>query len=177
MLTRSLGRISQIAFATRDMEASLDHFSRNLGVGPWFVLPHGKLSARYRGAACDAELIVAFANCNGLEFEMMHQTNAAPSIWKDFLAGRAERERFHHSCQRTADYPAMLPVLAAADYEMVFEGETPRGRFSYFDHPDHPGAYLELLEHTPSRQAMYAHVLAAAQDWDGQDPVRPMPPV
>lgn len=177
MLPLSLGKITQIAFATRDIDASMAHLSGNLGVGPWFVLPRGCLPARYRGVPCAPELAVAFANCNGLEFEMVQQLNDEPSIWHDFMDGRPERERFHHSCLRTPDYPGMAGALSATGYALAYEGETPRGRFGYFDRPDQPGSYLELLEQTPSRAAMFAHVLAGAQDWDGRDPVRAMPQI
>lgn len=168
---------SQLAFATRDIHAAMAHFSRHLRIGPWFVLPQARLPCRHRGVEGRAELIVAFSNTQGLEIEMIQQMNDAPSIWQGFLDGRPERERFHHSCIRTVTFEATMATMQQDGYLPVVDGETSRGRFAYIEHPDSPDAYVEVLENSPSRQAMHAHVLAAARTWDGGDPIRPMPQI
>ena len=46
----SLGKIAQVAFMTRDIAASIDHFVDHLGIGPWFMIEGGRFSeTRYRG--------------------------------------------------------------------------------------------------------------------------------
>lgn len=171
-----LGATTQLAWVTRDMEASLNRFARDLGIGPWFVLPKAILPrTRFLGEPCEIEMIVAFANTCGLEFEMMQQTNAAPSIWSDGPAGDA-LDALHHSCVRPPNYVAALTAARAAGYAVEFEGETQRGHFSYVRKPG-AATYVELLEDSPSRRAMHALVRDAAARWDGSDPVRPMPAV
>jgi len=170
--------ITQIAFATRDLAATMRYYSEHLGVGPWFVIPPARFtSATYAGEPCTAHVHVAFTNANGLEIELVHQLDDAPSIWCNYLDNRAERERLHHSCIRTEAFESDHARLLAAGYAVAMTGETSRGRFCYFEHPDNPEQFLELLESTPSRRAMYAHVLLHAQRWDGRDPVRPMPQI
>ncbi len=172
------GQITQIAFATRDLAATMQYYSEHLGVGPWFVIPPARFtSATYRDRPCAAQVHVAFANANGMEIELVHQLDDTPSIWRDYLEGRPERERFHHTCLRTDIYESDHARLLAQGYAVAMAGETTRGRFAYLEHADSPETFLELLESTPSRQAMYAHVLLHAQDWDGRDAVRPMPQI
>lgn len=169
-------RITQVAFATRDLDASMAFYSQHLGIGPWFVLPTARFAdARFQGQPCAAQVRVAFANSCGMEYEMVQQLDGTPSVWHDFLGDGLERERFHHMCERTDDFSASERQLLAEGYRPAMEGATSRGRFSYFAHPGAPGPYLELIECTPSRKAMYAHVLLQGQGWDGSDPIRPMP--
>ncbi|WP_176590841.1 VOC family protein [Sphingobium sp. EM0848] len=169
-------QITQIAFATRDLDASMAFYARHLGIGPWFVLPAARFAdTSFQGHPCAAQVQVAFANNGCMEFEMVHQLDDTPSIWNDFLRDGAERERFHHVCERTHDFAGSEQRLAAEGYVPVMEGATVRGRFTYFAHPGTPGTYLELLESTPSREAMYAHILLHGQKWDGREPVRPLP--
>lgn len=171
-------RITQVAFATRDLETSMAFFSRHLGIGPWFVLPVARFAdTRFQDQPCAAQVHVAFANSGGMEYEMVQQLDDTPSIWRDFLGDGPERERFHHMCERTHDFAASERRVRSEGYAPVMEGATIRGRFSYFIHPDAPGTYLELVESTPAREAMYAHILLHGQSWDGEDPIRPMPPL
>jgi Glyoxalase/Bleomycin resistance protein/Dioxygenase superfamily len=170
------GHITQMAFATRDLAATMRYYGDHLGVGPWFVLPPARFaSATFPGRPCTAQVHVAFANANGMEIELVHQLDDTPSVWHGYLDGRAERERFHHTCLRTEAFENERARLLAGGYAEVMAGETTRGRFAYMSHPDSPETFLELLESTPSRRAMYAHVLLHAQRWNGADPVRPMP--
>jgi catechol 2,3-dioxygenase-like lactoylglutathione lyase family enzyme len=176
--TTSPRRITQVAFATRDLDASMAFYARHLGIGPWFVLPVARFAGtRFLGEPCTAEVRVAFANNGSMEFEMVHQLDDTPSIWSDFLGDGPERERFHHVCERTHDFAGSEQRLLAEGYAPVMQGATVRGRFTYFAHPGMAGTYLELLESTPSREAMYAHILLHGQAWDGTDPVRPLPPL
>ncbi|MCP1468601.1 catechol 2,3-dioxygenase-like lactoylglutathione lyase family enzyme [Sphingobium sp. OAS761] len=178
MGTTTPRRITQIAFATRDLDASMAFYSRHLGIGPWFVLPIARFAdPLFHGAPCDAQVRVAFANSGGMEYEMVQQLDDTPSIWRDFLKDSAERERFHHLCERTHDFSESERRLLDEGYRSALEGATRRGRFTYFAHPDAPGTYLELLESSPSREAMYAHILLHGQSWDGRDPVRSLPPL
>lgn len=171
-----LRRVSQMAFVSRDFDASLANFSGRLGIGPWFVLPTIRWSgARYRGQPCDIELRCAFASCNGMEYEMLQQVNDVPSIFRGHGDGRPERELFHHHGLRTPDFDDETARRIGDGHELVLTGQTGLGRFSYFSHPGSPGVYFELLEATPARCGMFGHVLLHGRDWDGTDPVRPMP--
>lgn len=169
-------RITQIAFASRDLDASMRFYSAHMGIGPWLVLPVARFAdTRFEGLPCAAEVRVAFANSGGMEYEMVQQLDDTPSIWRGFVGDGPERERFHHMCERSQDFSASERRLLGEGYVPVMEGATVRGRFSYFAHSGAPGTYLELLESTPSREAMYAHVLLQGQHWDGSDSIRSMP--
>lgn len=172
-MPRSFGQISQIAFMTRDIRASIDHFARHLGIGPWFMIEGGSFSAcRYRGEPSAVRLTTAFAHARGMEFELMQLDNDAPSMWRDALQKRFARESFHHWCIWPDDYDGALAAALADGYAVYQDGATSRGRFVYLAHPQATDDILELTERTPERRAFQDLVAKAGLDWDGRDPIR-----
>lgn len=167
-----LGKISQIAFMTRDIHASIRHFTEELGVGPWFVLERSVFShSTYLGAPSTVDLTTAFAWARGMEFELMQVNNSEPSMWSAAAEADFHREAFHHWCIWPEDYDETLKAALERGYAPTQEGATPRGRFIYLRHPAHDDV-LELTESTPERRAFQQRVAEAGQSWDGQEQIR-----
>lgn len=165
----SLGQITQIAFITRDIRASIDHFARHLGIGPWFMIEGGSFAeCRYRGVPCDVRLTTAFAHARGMEFELMQLDTDVACMWRDALRRDFAREAFHHTCLWPDDYDATLSAALALGYGVYQDGATARGRFVYLTHPDAPDDVLEITEGSPERRAMQAMVAEAGRNWDGR---------
>lgn len=165
----SLGAITQIAFMTRDIRASIEHFAVNLGVGPWFMIEGGSFAeCRYRGVPSDVRLTTAFANARGMEFELMQLDNDAPSMWRDALQKPFARESFHHWCHWPEDYDATLADALNRGYAVYQDGSTTRGRFAYLEHSASPDEILELTERTPARREFQQLVADAGRQWDGR---------
>lgn len=172
-MQRQLGKIAQIAFMTRDIFASIDHFVRNLGIGPWFMIEGGSFGeCRYRGQPSNVLLTTAFANARGLEFELMQLDGGQPSMWHDALQTAFHRESFHHWCIWPDDYDATLNMALAEGYAVYQDGSTSRGRFVYLEHPTNTGDILELTERTPPRRAFQQLVARSGADWNGCNPIR-----
>ena len=63
-----VGGICQFAYAVEDIEQSAEHFTRELGVGPWFVRgPFQPPEGRYRGEPTQA----TFSAPNSAEYGFM----------------------------------------------------------------------------------------------------------
>jgi hypothetical protein len=164
----SLGKITQVAFMTRDIHGSIDHFSKHLGIGPWFVIEGGTFAeCRYRGSPSAPRLTTAFANARGMEFELMQLDNDEPCMWRDALQGPFARESFHHWCLWPDDYDATLAAALDQGYQVYQDGATTRGRFIYLDHPGQSDDILEITERTPERRAFQERVTEAGHGWDG----------
>lgn len=165
----SLGKITQVAFVTRDIRASIDHFTRHLGIGPWFLIEGGRFAeCRYRGVPCEVQLTTAFAHARGMEFELMQLDTDVPCMWRDALQGSFVREVFHHWCLWPDDYDATLNAALDQGYRVYQDGATGRGRFVYLQHPGSPDDVLEITERSPARRAMQEMVAKAAETWDGK---------
>jgi hypothetical protein len=83
------GKIAQIGYVVRDIDAAMDNWVRH-GVGPWFYVDRVKTDFfRYRGADSDMQMSVALANSGDVRLELIQPRNDALSMYKDFLdAGR-----------------------------------------------------------------------------------------
>lgn len=171
-MTLSLGTITQVAFMTRDIRASIKHFAENLGIAPWFMIEGGSFSeCRYRGTPSEVRLTTAFAYARGMEFELMQLDNDATSMWRDALQKPFTREIFHHWCYWPDDYDAALTETIKRGYRILQDGSTTRGRFAYLDHPSSPDEVLELTERSPERRAFQRLVAEAGQRWDGKQQI------
>lgn len=165
------GPILQNGYVVRDWRSAAEHWSRVLGVGPFFVMEHiGFRECTYRGAATDIDMSVAIAYSGDLQIELVQQHNEAPSIYRDFL------ERYGEGLQHVgALVDSVTEVLTATAWTeaVIQQGETRVGqRFAYVDIGCHPGAMLELIEVDATARSAFAYMKERAASWDGDRPIR-----
>lgn len=174
-MSRVFGAIRQNGYVVRDIRAALRHWTETAGVGPWFLAERAPIrDFRYRGAPSAVELSIALANSGGLQLELIQQNNDAPSMYRDFLA--AGHEGLQHIAYWTADFAADRARLLALGYRIGHEGRTgDYGPFAYFDTESHPGTVIELSDVSGRKADLFAHIAAAAEAWDGANPVRAFP--
>lgn len=172
-MSRLFGDIRQNGYVVRDIEAALEHWTEELGVGPFFYFERAPVSNfRYRGEPSDVELSIALANSGPLQIELIQQRNDAPSMYRDFLA--AGHEGLQHVAYWTDDFDIDLERALSRGVSVGHSGESggPDGRFVYFDTQSHPGTVVELSEISGAKGKVFAHIARAARTWDGSDPVR-----
>ena len=174
-MSRFLGEIRQLGYVVHDIEAAMDHWSRVLGVGPWFYNPKVPIvNYSYDGEAYAPHNSVALANSGFVQVELIQTRNDVPSMYRDFL--RAGRTGLQHVAYWTQRFDEDLARLEAQGFRVKMSGEVgERGRFVYFDGEFPPGAVIELSEVQGPKGRMFDMIRDAARDWDGRDPVRPFP--
>jgi catechol 2,3-dioxygenase-like lactoylglutathione lyase family enzyme len=175
-MSRFFGEIRQVAYLVPDIEAAMDHWSRVLGVGPWYYNP--KVPIRhyhYRGQRYEPHNSVALANAGSLQIELLQTRNDVPSMYRDFL--RAGHQGVQHVAYWTESFDADLARAQAAGFEVCMGGEVgENGRFVYFeDRSPLPGTTIELSEVAGPKGKLFKLIREAAIDWDGTDPVRAFP--
>ena len=172
-MTRLSGPIMQNGYVVRDLDAAMAHWTGVLGVGPFFVTPRVPFAElTYRGAPSGAEIAVAVAFSGELQIELVRQTNDAASVYRDHLA--AHGEGLHHVGILSERFDQDMAHAEAAGIGVAQAGRTASGlRFAYLDtERGHSGSMIELIECTPGMRRFLDRLKAAAQDWDGSDPVR-----
>jgi catechol 2,3-dioxygenase-like lactoylglutathione lyase family enzyme len=171
-MSRIFGALRQNGYVVRDIEAALRHWTEVLGVGPFFYFERVPIEDfRYRGEPSPLEVSIALANSGDLQIELIQPRNDAPSMYRDFLA--AGHEGLQHLAWWTEAFDADLARLRERGYEIGQSGCIgPQGRFVYLETEAHPGSVVELSEVVGPKGRFFAHVRAAARDWDGRDPVR-----
>jgi hypothetical protein len=174
-VSRFFGEIRQAGYVVDDIEVAMDHWSRVLGVGPFFYNERVPIeNYTYRGERFEPHNSVALANSGGLQIELIQTRNDVPSMYRDFK--QAGRRGLQHFAYWTEDYDSDLERLLAQGFKPVMGGEVgARGRFVYFDTETHPGTVIELSEVLGPKGKMFRLIREASEGWDGSDPVRPFP--
>jgi catechol 2,3-dioxygenase-like lactoylglutathione lyase family enzyme len=172
------GGIRQLAFVVKDVRSAMRYWAGQLGIGPFFVVPEYEfVDYRYRGEPTRPPVVtLCFAQSGDLQIELIQQHNDAPSAYLDFLA--AGREGAQHVASWFGDpreYEDACERMACRGFTLVHEsgpGNT-LARFAYFETQIAGGMMVELAEALrPSVRAITATVAAAANHWDGLDPIR-----
>lgn len=178
-MSRFFGAIRQAGYVVPDIEAAMEYWSRELGIGPWFYNPRVPIvNYRYDGAAYEPHNSVALANSGPLQMELIQTRNDVPSMYRDFV--RAGHWGLQHVAYWTEDFDADLARLTAQGLEVKMSGEVgAKGRFVYFaerEHPGrHPGTVIELSEVAGPKGKLFRLIREASEGWDGRDPVRAFP--
>jgi hypothetical protein len=169
---QGLGPIDQLGFVVDDVRAAMDHWTTTLGVGPFYFLPRPPLAdLTYRGRPTDARIAVGLAYAGALQIELIEALDSEPTPYGDFKA--AHGTGLHHLGRFVEDFEGALSDYAGRGLEPYFAGRglTERQRFCYFDTETHGGTCAELIE-TTELGGFFDVIKAAADHWDGSEPVR-----
>ena len=166
-MSRHFGEIMQNGYLVRDLDAAVDHWTRVIGVGPFYVLEHASFDLVCRGRPATCTISVAIANSGPLQIELIRLESDGPSLYREFLD--AGREGLHHVAYLVASIDR---AVAESRLPVAQAGEANGFRFAYLETETHPGTVLELIERTPGIEALFGTIAAASRNWNGEDPVR-----
>lgn len=171
MLSR-LGPVMQIAFVPRDFDAALRHWTRTMGVGPFFLMENVALdNVRYLGKPAEIPFTMALSYWGDVQVELIKPLDDTPSIYRDGLAGGVDG--LHHTCVLVEDMDAARAECAETGARILQEADVPGGgAVIYADTGGGPGTILEVLKPSPGAPELFAMLKAAAAVWDGAEPVR-----
>jgi len=171
-MSRLFGPLRQMGIVVRDIDAAMRHWIEVCGVGPWFYVDRLPVTAfSVRGVRYDGvHISVALANSGDVQLELIQQRCDTPTMYREFLA--AGHEGLQHWSSWPEDYDARHRRALAAGYRVGQEGDSPRGRFVYYEAEGHPGTVIEMADLTPTRRSIFDQIRAAAVGWDGRDPIR-----
>jgi len=172
-MSKQFGGIRQVGYVVKDIEKAMDHWSRVLGVGPWFYRVDATPSTftYYGKASSPPRMSIAIANSGDLQIELIQQFDDAPSLYRDAL--EAAGECAQHIAYWTEDeFDSLREKLLASGYQEGHAGQMgQRGRFTYLLHPELPSAVIEISELRGGKGEYFKKVAAAASEWNGQDAI------
>lgn len=165
------GPVMQNGFVVDDVPAAIEHWTRRMHVGPFFMFERVPFKeVWYRGQpATDIDLTVAIAYWGDIQIELIRQRNAVPSIYTDFRA--RYRSGLQHMGVMSGNLDRDLARLKAKSIEPVQHGNAAGMRFAYVATDHHPGGMVELIEATPKTLEFFEHMRLAARGWDGCEAV------
>jgi methylmalonyl-CoA/ethylmalonyl-CoA epimerase len=163
--------VMQNAFVVDDLDATLDHWTRKMGVGPFYLFEHVRFKeAYYRGEPARFDMSAAIAYWGDVQIEFIKQHDDAPSIYQDFKSRGLKG--MQHMGVITRDLDAHLERLRPLGIEPVQWGQMPTGmRFAYVSSDFHPGAMIELIEPDEALGGYFKLMKESADRWDGTNPI------
>lgn len=166
------GALMQIAYITKDMDKSLEHWIQTVGAGPFYVLDNLEVeNALYRGEPTQSKFTIALGYSGAMCVELIQQHDGAPSVYREVMEQRGEG--FHHWGIWYENFDEEVARYESKGYAKAFSGRVViGGRFAYMDTLKDLGGMVELIEINPAVRDLFGNLEAAAKDWDGADPVR-----
>ncbi|WP_095012636.1 VOC family protein [Tsuneonella mangrovi] len=166
-----LGPVMQLAFVPSDFDAAIDHWTKAMGVGPFFMMENIALEdMRYRGEPTDAVFSLALAYWGDVQIELIRPENDAPSIYSGEYG---VRDRLHHTCLLLDDIADAYAACKEYGAEVLVEAKVgDSGAVIYADPGGGPGHLVEMLQTQPGTHELFAMIKQAGIGWDGSDPVR-----
>lgn len=161
--------IDQIGFLVDDLDAAVERWIRQFGVGPWTVFRNVVLDGHYRGAPTRVGMDVALGYQGDMQIELIAVTDEAASPYRG-TDGRRLRG-LHHLARIVDDLNLAVSEAQARGLVVVFTASNPSTRVAYLSSPEEPETLFEFIQGEGMREMWEAGV-AEAREWNGQDPVR-----
>jgi Glyoxalase/Bleomycin resistance protein/Dioxygenase superfamily len=129
------------------------------------------LHTLYRGERCEVTLTIALANSGDMQLEVIAQEGGDPSIYTEFLS--SGREGFNQFAYWATDFDAAMQSAQDAGWPVVWSGGEAEGvRYAYLEPPGAPAPIIEISELDDATTGLGDFLRAAADGWDGTDPIR-----
>jgi Glyoxalase/Bleomycin resistance protein/Dioxygenase superfamily len=172
---QKLGCVAQLAYVVEDLEASIEHFIRDLGAGPFFVIDHFLQPGlqTYRGQVSTADVRIAMGFSGQTWFELIQPLDDEPSIYQEAIIRRGFG--LHHHGIAVHDVEAARVGYEARGWKECFRSPVPTGSDVVYLESGDPAVpvFVELLPASPGMDAHFTSFWKAALDWDGSRPIRP----
>jgi catechol 2,3-dioxygenase-like lactoylglutathione lyase family enzyme len=162
------GPIMQLSFVPSDIEEGLRYWTETMGVGPFYKFAHVAYDHfSYLGESPKVDLTIFKSYWGDVQIELIQQHNDAPSTYSEWL--RAGREGLHHVCIAVDDMAAVRAHCAQTGAAIVQEFRAGEVETLYVDSG---GVLVEFAHVSAEFLGAFEVMRAAAQGWDGKDPVR-----
>lgn len=166
--------IVQIAYAVDDVRTAARAWSRLTGAGPFFVREHIPIAwATHAGRPAVFDHSTALGQWGPLMLELVVHHEVSPPALEQRIRGRGRG--INHVAWFVDDLATERERLERDGHTEVMAASTGTTTFAFFEPEFGAGHLVECYEATGPLRDRYLMVRAAAADWDGADPVRPMP--
>lgn len=167
-----LGPVKQWGYLVKDLDAAMQCWVEQLGVGPWWGYRNVSMESTFGGEVNQVTIDVALAYQNGVQIELIQQTNDVLSPYSAFYA--TDKSQFlHQLAYHTPQIDQAVADCLARGMRQVGTIRTPMDRrYIYMDSPAMDGLVIELMEVDANDIADFDRCATEAQDWDGSEPYR-----
>ncbi|EED34720.1 conserved hypothetical protein [Luminiphilus syltensis NOR5-1B] len=163
--------VFQNAWVVDDLEAACMKWVNELGVGPFFITEYKEAftDVRYRGQPAALNMRVALAQAGPVQIELI-QPLVDQCAYRDGVP--AGTVGLHHLCVWSHDFAADTACFESLGYPTVNSACLGGVSFAYFDTRPLMGCMFEIVEKNEGVVEVFAGIAAAAEGWDGSEPLR-----
>jgi Glyoxalase/Bleomycin resistance protein/Dioxygenase superfamily len=147
--------IVQVAMVVKDLDATVEHYWKEFGIGPWHFYTYGRPLVKrmsYAGKPADYKMRVALSYFGPMRVELIEALEG-DTVYADFI--REHGYGIHHFGLLVEDMQAALSQAEAAGIKMIMDGSgfgpDGDGHYAYLDTEAKLGATLELIERPKRR--------------------------
>ncbi|MYK83343.1 MAG: VOC family protein [Gammaproteobacteria bacterium] len=139
------GQFAHVGFAIANLEKTIQKMERILGGGSFQIIDEVQVSdLSYLGTATNPRLKVGIGSINGLDIELIEQSNEAPSPYLEDIKSGLERP--NHLAFASSNYDGDRNYLLQQEGEVIFSSNEAGSRFSYIRFENMPGFVVEQME-------------------------------
>lgn len=166
------GAARQIAYVVPDIDAAIDIWHRQYGIGP-FLVARNQLplsNAFYRGEkALPARVNIAFAYVGDMQLELIELIGDTPSLYKEAID--RNQTGVHHYAVCVTDFPGTYSWALDNGFEPVIDaGVDGLARMSYVENPQ-SGLILEVIQWNPLTRPYFEGLERMVREADANQPV------
>ncbi|MCH2169289.1 VOC family protein [Myxococcota bacterium] len=175
MLTpgKRFGKVVQTAYLVPDIDAAMEHWVHHAGLGPFTCYRNIELDSTFEGRTLELQIHEALAYAGDLQIQLVQSLNPAEEATpyqRDIGNGRYG---LHHLAFFSEDIDRDIETARAQGFERVCVMRGKDGhRYAYCGSAVLGEVWIEFLEVYPQLTEIFASGIAAAEDWDGSDPIR-----
>ena len=168
-----LGPVKQWGYLVKDLDQAMDSWINQLGIGPWWGYRNVAAQAVVDGQSSDITMNVGLAYHQGMQIELIQQTNDANSPYSYFFRDSDDAQVLQQIAYMVADVDeAIAQCQARGMHEVGRILPAPELAYVYMSSPALQGIAIELMPHDQGFLDEYARCAAEAAEWDGSDPYR-----
>jgi Glyoxalase/Bleomycin resistance protein/Dioxygenase superfamily len=165
--------VHHVGYVVPDLRAAIDRWVTTVGAGPFFMMEHMQLDeALYLGEPCVFDHSMAFGQWGPIAIELQEMHDVQPAALARRVA--ANPGRVNHAAFVSADPAQERDRLAELGMPTFLRLRKAHVEVTWHDNPD-LGHAVEVHRSSPELIALNDGFAQAARDWDGSEPLRPMP--
>lgn len=171
-----LGEPHHHAYVVEDIEATVNRLAEQLGAGPFFLIERVPLeNVLSRGEPAEFVHNSAFGSCGGGAIELMETISLAPErVEKGFSGPRPRIQHVAYAVPpaEVADLRSSLDERGLPEYLSSQLGGV---ETTLHDASATLGHDIEIHADGEALRDFFGMVSGGAEDWDGSEPLRPVP--
>lgn len=145
-MERRFKRVDQICLVVKDLQKTIEHYWKSLGIGPWKIFLFEEPLLRemaIKGEPAKYRMQIAICQMENIYIEIIQPLDG-DTIYKEFLEQKGEG--LHHLGFIVQNLDEEMKRFETKGFRTVQTGRFQEGGFAYLDTQEKFGTIFELIE-------------------------------